>query len=423
MKGFFTKEQTQSTTRPDGKTYSCASCGIYRSSKTPKMKAYGKFKKGILNIGTAPESIDDQYGKPFQGEAGRLIGQELEQLGVNLFEDCLNTNAVNCLPIGEEGVSRPPTGYEISCCRRSVDTLINDREPRVIILYGAAAIRSVLGTRWIKERDLNNVDLWRGFIIPDRTYNAWVCPVFDPAFLLEKDGHPEMMAIWRQDLKRAIDMEGVPLPKVEDERKQIIVTDDVEGVLTKIVEDCQGATQKHLIAFDIETSGLKPYDRRVHQIACISFCYEKGKAYCIPGPKNKHERALLRKVLSNPEIGKIAANMKFEDTWMKVLTHINVQSWAWDTMQAAHVLDNRPGITGLKFQSFVQFGLVGYESNINAYLKGPDSNTPNRISEVLDSATLRRELMVYCGIDSLMTYQLALLQMKQIGGDNKWQIN
>lgn len=416
MKGFFTTEQTQSTSRPDGKTYSCASCGLYKGIETPKMKPAGAFKGGILNVGPFPELTDDRKGKPFQGEMGKLLRSEYHHLGVDLFEDCLNTNAVTCVPVGPDGRSiERPTGYEVCCCRRSLDRLIRDNHPKVIILLGAEAVRAVLGTRWKNERALNDIDLWRGFVIPDRMYNAWVCPVFDPALILKAEGRPEVLTIWRTDLERALSMVDVPFPTFKDEKKAVVVTDDVEGVLSKIVEDCLGGTQKILLALDIETSGLKPYDKGVHQIACISFCYEEGRAYCIPAPRTKREKALLRKVLTEPSIGKVAANMKFEDTWLTVMYRIGVAPWVWDTMQAAHVLDNRPGITSLKFQSFVQFGVVGYEEAITPYLKSPDSNTPNRISEVLESPTLTRELMEYCGMDSLMTYRLARMQMEMMG--------
>ena len=415
MKGFFTTEQTQSTARPDGKTYSCASCGIYKVSENPKMKPYGNFKERILNIGQSPEVIDDERGKPFQGEAGRLIQEEYSRLGVNLFEDCLNTNAINCLPMGPDGKVRYPTGYEVCCCRRSVDHLIKKKKPRVIILFGSDAVRSVLGTRWKKERDLNSDDLWRGFIIPDRMYNAWVCPVFSPDFVQIREGRPEVLAIWRQDLARALAMVDVPLPPVVDEKQQVVVTEDVEGVLTQIVEEATRRAGTMLMSFDLETSGLKPYDRKVHQIACISFCYEEGRAYCIPYPRTKREKALLREVMGNPDIEKVAHNMKFEDTWMKVKARIDVSPWGWDTMQATHILDNRPGVSSLKFQSFVQFGVVGYEERITSYLRSPDSNSPNKIAEALESENLTRELMVYCGIDSLMTYRLALKQRKEMG--------
>ena len=71
--GFFTRKETESKSRPDGKTYSCASCGLYHDATSPRMKPFGNFKKGILNLGEAPGEIEDKRGKQWQGKTGRLL--------------------------------------------------------------------------------------------------------------------------------------------------------------------------------------------------------------------------------------------------------------------------------------------------------------------------------------------------------------
>ena len=53
MTGFFTKQEIQSSQRPDGKSLTCYSCGLYKHATHPKMEPYGNFKKGIMNIGEA----------------------------------------------------------------------------------------------------------------------------------------------------------------------------------------------------------------------------------------------------------------------------------------------------------------------------------------------------------------------------------
>ena len=107
--------------------------------------------------------------------------------------------------------------------------------------------------------------------------------------------------------------------------------------------------------------------------------------------------------------------MKFEDTWLKVMYDIDVVPWVWDTMLAAHVLDNRPGITGLKFQSYVQFGVESYDDDVAPYIRSDDPDTPNRVMECMASPAMREKLMVYCGIDSLLTRRLALVQARELG--------
>jgi hypothetical protein len=85
-------------------------------------------------------------------------------------------------------------------------------------------------------------------------------------------------------------------------------------------------------------------------------------------------------------------------------------------MLAAHVIDNRTGICGLKFQSFINFGVVGYENLIDPYLKSVtprDPTAPNRILEFIERHG-EDECLIYCGIDSLLAYRLTMKQMKEI---------
>ena len=79
-------------------------------------------------------------------------------------------------------------------------------------------------------------------------------------------------------------------------------------------------------------------------------------------------------------------------------------------MQAAHVLDNRPGITGLKFQAYVNMGQPPYDDKVGSYLKSAGSSIPNRIHEVDP-----KELLLYGGLDSLLEFRLAKIQMRRMG--------
>jgi hypothetical protein len=104
--------------------------------------------------------------------------------------------------------------------------------------------------------------------------------------------------------------------------------------------------------------------------------------------------------------------MKFEDRWCRAKLGCGVKNFVWDGMLAAHVLDNRPDITSLKFQAFVRLGVGDYNSHIEPFLRSKDKggNEPNRIREAkLD------DVLMYCGIDSLLEFKVARLQMKEMG--------
>jgi hypothetical protein len=105
---------------------------------------------------------------------------------------------------------------------------------------------------------------------------------------------------------------------------------------------------------------------------------------------------------------------------------VETKPWIWDTMQAAHVLDNRPGITSLKFQAYVQLGVIDYDSHINPFLSGrapgedpKSSNAINRIFELVERNG-GQELMTYCALDAMYEHQLGLIQMERLGYEPGW---
>ncbi len=416
--GFFTKKEVESKSRPDGKTYSCASCGLHRHCKSPRMKPYGKFKKGILNIGEAPGEVEDYTGRPWQGRTGKLLQRTYRKLGIDLFQDCLNINTVNCRPSDPIGHNRTPTNYEVECCRRSVVNVINTYKPKVIVLFGNQAVFSLIGHRW--KKDLGGITKWRGWTIPDQDFQTWICPTFHPSYVerADKDGFNKTVeyTIWKQDLKQAIGLleEGeyqgkkylLHLFPILKEPKIEFITD--LSILDKI--------KSGEIAFDYETTGIKP-QAEGHKIVCCSIADSPDHCYVFMMPKTREELKPFIRLLKSKR-GKIAQNMKYEHAWTKKLLHVTVRNWVWDTMIYTHVMDNRQSITGLKFQVYVQFGVVDYASDVSQYLESSDketgSNSINNIDKLLKRAGGKKLLMTYCGYDSIYEYRLAEKQRMNI---------
>ena len=408
MEGFFTRQQTQSKTRPDGKSYSCSACGLAKDCLNPRMQPFGNFKKKILNIGEAPGEFEDKHGKPWQGKAGKLLQRTYEKLGIDLFEDCLNINSVNCRPMDKDGQNRAPSNFEVECCRKSILQTIDKYKPHLIILLGNAAIYSLIGHRW--KKDLGGITKWRGWTIPDQDFNAWLCPTFHPSFIErsnDKQGKPVEETIWEDDLRQAFELKKIPVPLYKEPKIEII--EDL-SVLDTIQNE---------VAFDYETTGLKP-QMSGHKIICCSVATSEDHAYVFMMPPTKRQRMPLINLLQNPKIGKIAQNMKYEHEWSYVRLSVEVVSWAWDTMLVTHILDNRPGVTGLKFQVYVQFGVVDYSSEISPWLMAVDSknaNAINKIEQLLEKNNGPEKLMKYCGLDSINEYRLCKKQKELIYKD------
>jgi uracil-DNA glycosylase len=398
--GFFSVKETSSKSRPDGHVLSCSACGLYRNCKSPKMQPYGNFKKGILNIGEASGETEDERDKPWQGKTGRLLQKAYKELGIDLFEDCLNINSVWCRAMDSNGNDRTPTNDELNNCRRFVLSTIAEYKPQIIVLFGNSALYSVIGHRW--KKDLNGITQWRGWTIPDRDFNAWICPTFHPSYIERSDQGAEM-TVWIHDLEEIVNKIDIALPLYTEPKVDFI--DDL-FVLSSL------DLMTSFIAIDYETTGLKPHADG-HRIVSVAIADSENHAYSFLLPNTRLGRQPLVDLLANKKVGKFAQNMKFEEAWSVVRLKQPVESWEWDTMLSSHNLDNREGVTGLKFQTYVQFGIVDYSSEIDPYLKPTDKKNGNAINRIFDLLKLpqgKEKLLLYNGLDSIYTYRLAIMQ-------------
>lgn len=394
MDGFFSKKETESVSRPDGKKHSCVSCGLYKNAQTPRMKPFGEFKKGIMNIGEAPGEVEDRLGKPFQGKTGQLLERTYKSLKIDLFRDCVNINACHCRPTDEKGNNRPPTPQEIDNCRRTTLKYISDYKPKVVVLLGNSAAQSVIAHRW--KKDFGTISKWRGWAIPDQDLKTWLCPTFHPSYVERADAE-EVETIWIQDLKNIIEHLKTPFPTYVQPEIEII--EDLT-ILNKI--------QDGAIAFDYETTGKKPHAEG-HRIVSCAVADSANHCYAFLVPKSRTARQPLVDLLARPSVRKVAQNMKFEETWSVVRLRQSVVNWEWDTMLMSHIMDNRPGVTGLKFQTYVQFGIADYSSEIDPWLKSTtenNGNAINRILELLEKPDGKDTLLTYNGLDSIYEYRL-----------------
>jgi DNA polymerase I-like protein with 3'-5' exonuclease and polymerase domains len=167
------------------------------------------------------------------------------------------------------------------------------------------------------------------------------------------------------------------------------------------------ACQEGYLAFEYEATGLKP-DAKEQHLFCVSFCLNGKGTFVVPVDEKLYPS--LRQVLVNPKLKKIGSNIKFEQRWRRAKLGVDVQGNFWDTMLAAHCLDNRPDITSVKFQAFVHFGIGDYSSSMKQYLEAKTSNSINRIHEApID------DLYRYCGCDSLLEYMVAMKQRELMG--------
>ncbi len=402
MKGFFTSSQVQSTSRPDGKLHTCVRCGKFRHAENPKVKPIGKFRKQIMIIGDCRTAAEDHTGRPWSGSGGRLLRKVLERHGVDLDEDCLSYYCVLCRVVDEKGNDREPNAEDVAGCRRSVLRTVQEHMPRLIILAGPWAVESLIGYRWGGQP---GIETWRGWVIPDQDLKCWVAPVYHPESIGKDDRAREL--IFDQDLERALRRAEKEWPRLK--RPKIEVIEDLEP-LSRI--------RSGLVAFDYETTGIKPHAPG-HRVVCAAVATGEDHCYAFMMPGTKKEREPWLRFLADPTVGKMAHNMKFEENWSAVRLRQPVAGWEWDSMLAAHILDNRSRVTGLKFQTYVRLGVVDYASEISPWLKSGtnDGNAMNKILELVETKKGREALLEYCALDAVYEYRIAMQQIDEIGYD------
>lgn len=397
--GFFEATRTASKGAPQSLLPKCGACGFYKRCESPKIEIKGEGRRGVLIISDEITSEDDARGDHLTGDAGRLLRRSLALIGINLDRDCWRTSALIC------NASDDITPKHVGYCRPNLTKILADLKPRLIIPLGSLAVLSLLSPLW--KENTGSIEQWAGWKIPLQRMNAWVCPTYHPAYVVDAkdDREGAVVQLWfDRHLKAAFQLIGRPWDEVPDHPKQIRIVMDPRAAAAQLKEWVRvgGA-----MAFDYETNRLQP-DPADAEIVCASVCWRGRDTIAFPWVGEAVE-AMSRFLRS--KVPKVGAMNKFEERWTRRILGHGVRNWAWDTVVSAHHLDCRPNITSVKFQAFVRLGQEEWGWAVAPYLKATDENGLNRIHEVD-----MRTLLVYCGVDSLVEFHIAGQQKKEMLG-------
>lgn len=399
MVPFFEKERDDKF-----KHLTCSDCGLFQRCNSPKMKVSGKGRLGVLFIAEAPGKEEDRRGVQLVGQAGDYLRDVLTAIDVDLDEDCYKINAINCRPPD----NRDPTQLEIDACRRFWIQAINELKPKKVVLLGKYAIESFLGHR---TTDIGPVSKWVGWKIPDQDYKVWVYPNYHPSYIMRKKKNYVLQDRFFDVLEAAFDHDKL-LPK-NDIDVEIIVNIN-EGI--EALEFIKKQSQGKILSFDYEATGLKPH-RKEQKIISESFCFDDKKAYSIKHfGEDWRYIDLLRSIFTDKQIGKTSHNLKFEEKWTRNKLGVEVVNWKWCSMVASHCLDNRGGISGLKLQTYLNFGVIGYDDFMKPYIEGTkhgeDPDSDNRINRIEEAPI--NKVLEYGGMDAVYGKKLATVQMSKM---------
>ncbi len=119
----------------------CTACELARSRRQTVF-GVGSRTADCMIIGEAPGAEEDARGEPFVGQAGRLLDQMLAAIDLSRERDVFICNVLKCRPPG----NRNPTPTEVASCAGFLRRQIDEVQPKVLLLLGAFAVRSILET-------------------------------------------------------------------------------------------------------------------------------------------------------------------------------------------------------------------------------------------------------------------------------------
>ena len=134
---------------------SCRGCDLWENATQTVFGEGGEGARMML-VGEVPGDREDREGRPFVGPAGRELDRALEAVGIERSEAYV-TNAVKHFRFEERGkrrIHQRPDAGQIRACRPWLRAEIDVIAPEAIVILGATAARSLLGSsfRLMAER-------------------------------------------------------------------------------------------------------------------------------------------------------------------------------------------------------------------------------------------------------------------------------
>ena len=170
----------------------CKKCELWKS-KTNYVPGEGREDAMIVFIGEAPGKEEDKQGRPFVGNAGKLLNELLESIGLKR-EDVFIGNILKCRPPN----NRDPKPEEIEACSPYLIRQLNVIKPDVIVCLGRHSALFIFDLFGLEFRGISRE---RGEI---RKLKAWdkdvfLIPVYHPAAALYR---PPLKEVLKKDFEK-----------------------------------------------------------------------------------------------------------------------------------------------------------------------------------------------------------------------------
>lgn len=194
-----------------GRVEKCTRCSLYQQAANP-VPGEGNPDAKIMFIGEGPGYHEDRLGRPFVGQAGKLLDKLLQLIEVKR-EDVFIGNMVKHRPPG----NRDPFPEEIEACQPFLDEQIEIIDPKIIVTLGRFSMNKFLPGEFISK--IHGQARFVEFGDKKRI----VIPMYHPAAALR---NAKIMAEIKDDFEKIPqfleeEIEEVKGEKKEDSKKQL----------------------------------------------------------------------------------------------------------------------------------------------------------------------------------------------------------
>ncbi len=168
----------------------CKKCRLYLNRKNP-VPGEGSINTSIMIIGEAPGYFEDIQGRPFVGQAGKILDELLSIANLNR-EKVFITNIVKCRP----PENRVPKDDEINSCKDYLEKQIEIINPKIIITLGNVSTQYIFNKYGLEFESMSSI---HGKIFDIIEYKIKIIPLYHPAAALY---NPKIEKIMKNDWKK-----------------------------------------------------------------------------------------------------------------------------------------------------------------------------------------------------------------------------
>ena len=370
-------------------------CGACKRLCEP-LGVEGKGNAKVLILFEEPTQIQQVNRSWMFGE--NSVFKALSQLGYDVRSEFYVTGVFAC--------SGSSTNYEY--CLSKLEDNIKKLKPALIIAVGDIASGAVLRLYNPRHFGFNfQTNKYLGTFIPLPDWSCYLATVQKDSDIHSYQ-NPAMIEVAKKWLRYHLDYAlnnylpspvHVQLPQTE----LLYNTKDIAEALS------QASVSKYA-AFDYETNCLQPEQEKARVLtASVAYGDEEKMYRGVAFPLTSEVVKLQWVEFLRSSSKKIIANVKFEERWSLVLFKQSINNFYWDVCIGGRIRDCYSGMAGLKFLTFTEFGVIGYDDDVAPYIED-DETKYNKLVKMDVS-----KLLEYNCLDSIYTYALAKRQHEQFG--------